>query len=68
MLQTNLIGRQFTTRNDKSVLTVVAVFVNQGRLWLTGESERGSLLTYQFDEVKLIPAPRGQAEDLRGII
>ncbi len=68
MLQTNLIGRQFSSLLDKSVLTVVGAFVNQGRLWLVGESERGSLVTYQFDEVKLIPVPHGQVEDLRGII
>ena len=59
MLQTNLIGRRFSSRLDKSVFKCVAVYVAGGGLCLLGETQRGSLVEFPTREVILMETPRG---------
>ena len=64
-IKTNLIGRKFTASN-RSELTVVAIYISDGRLLIVGESTAGSLNSYNLSEVNLKPAP--PEENLRGVI
>lgn len=66
MVQTNLLGRKFTSNIEKTKYTVVAVYVNSGTLYLLGENDRGVLIVFNSSTVSLIPATA--EESLRGVI
>lgn len=69
MLVTNLIGRQFTGNMSKTVYTVVAVYLESGRLWILGESDLGRLVSFSFGEITLKPGvPHVADENLLGVV
>jgi len=69
MLYTNLIGRTFSTKMDKrSTFTCVAVFASSGELYLVGEADNGSLVTFGNERVILNKTPRSEPENLNGVI
>jgi hypothetical protein len=60
MLQTNLLGREFTwtsavSGHSKTQYKVAGVFIQQGIVMIVGESPLGNLNIYHAGEITLLP-------------